>query len=183
MLELLEINSIRNFYFKTSEDLESELTVSAIQMWIGVRDSELTFQDFRLSNKAEAVKLRELASAVGDKVLNKKHYRGLFLSNIQLVKLKKGSEIRLTSIASFSRSKKIAYVQAKAALGMSKTFNLDKGKAVVIEVVKLHCGTDVSPFASSLKGQDETISSGYLQVMFIEIDKDDIVRIKAKHLK
>lgn len=156
--------------------LQEDTTSDAIEEWIGVRQSKSNFQDFRTGTFKKAKILQSLAKQTTDPILKKSHYRGMALTDEQINQ----KQIDLTSISSFTRSKKIAMSWAEGAYRTAKMFNLPNINKVIIEVPRLKHGFDVAPFAKSLTGQAETLTSGIIKITKI-ISNDSLTILQGTH--
>jgi hypothetical protein len=165
---------LKNYLSEKSEQLTAD-DIEAIKEWIGVKQSKLNFQDFRTGDFKKSKLLQNIAKRKGDAILNRPHYKGMVLSDDQLNK----NNINLSSISSFSRSRKIAEQWAEGSFKISKSFGLNLYK-VIIEVKKLNHGFNVMPYAESLTGQEETLTSGSIKIIK-RIENKNLVILKSIH--
>ena len=155
----------------------------AIKEWIGVKDSSLSFDDFRTGNSEKAKALRKLTLLKGDPILKSPHFRGITLTDAQIFDLDTKKIMSLNKISSFSRTEKLADQWAGGVSRMAQSIGIKDARKVLIEVTEgLKHGIDIAPYAEALAGQKETLTGGSLKILKINKKQDGSVFISAKHV-
>lgn len=150
----------------------------SIKEWVGVKESSFSFDYFRTGKTTKATEFRKFIKQTSDPIIKQPHYRGMVLTDSQIKKLSTEG-IDLSSVASFTRTKEIAESWSVGAQKALKGFGTE-GRPVIFEVKSLKSGVDISKYAGSLTGQQETLTSGRLIIKSMK-DDGNFIRIKAIH--